>query len=347
MTNNHTEDSRFPDHEHSLDASIAASHSEASNREPSGLVPHPQAIDLNERSPDQILHGQAESLLLELLDQSGKVSVKAFKQKLASQITDETISTKTSIDSIVVRLKYTNNTDQSQSNWKHHGRSFYTIHEYEQQVLDKVDTDAREAENSANSKDEPEVIESESQKRVRSQKEARLGRYIVDALDNIYYSDYTPDETDIAFDVHKQNSGGKFENVDAIAVDWVRPDLVEIVTVEVKLKFNAELVQQASNYRRFSHRVWIAVPIEGSIADSCSYLRGEDRRLFECVLDMGIGILACRMRQGGRYEVAPVHWPQRQNPNRYEKVEFLQRYHDIFVNASISPDHDTRFPSVL
>jgi hypothetical protein len=110
---------------------------------------------------------------------------------------------------------------------------------------------------------------------------------------------------------------------------------VDLVTVEVKLDFTAKLVQQAHNYCRFSDRVWIAVPVLADVSDSAQALREYDPALFDYVVDIGLGVLACRRRPGKSYEVIPVQWPRRLHPDPVEKEAFIDRYRTDLESACV------------
>ena len=104
--------------------------------------------------------------------------------------------------------------------------------------------------------------------------------------------------------MHRDRPGSEFENVDVIAVHWRSDEVAEIVTVEVKLDFTARAVQQASNYRRFSDRVWLAVPVTAKLTLAANELRETDPLLFDHVVDVGLGILACRKSRGAAMKSA-------------------------------------------
>lgn len=241
--------------------------------------------------------------------------------------------------------------------WRTHGRSFYTEDAYlrlEQQNAKEAADEAARAEIEAKAKAEVEErarveaarIEAEistetepsSQQRAKPrQDEKLLGKYVVSALEELYESDESPTDAPYVFDVHQERAGSQYENVDVLAVHWRTERLAELVTVEVKLAFTAELVQQARNYTRFSDRVWIAVPlpIPADAANVAQALREHDARLFEHVIHSGLGILACRRRQGRAYEIIPVHWPCRQQPDLAEKEAFKERYRDCLERARV------------
>lgn len=225
--------------------------------------------------------------------------------------------------------------DPEEARWHHHGRSFLSHENYE--------TLRREQEEKANQAElESSVYEDVSEgptaeRPKRRQEEARLGSYIVSTLENIYQSDCGPSDAPYVFDVHNARGGSHYENVDILSVHWRSDHVVELVTVEVKLEFTSVLVQQAKNYCRFSHRVWIAVPLPGAGIDAADRLRAENELLFEHVVDSGLGILACLKRRGRSYEVVPVHWPRRFEPDSLEKQALTERYREEFVRARVVP----------
>ena len=157
-------------------------------------------------------------------------------------------------------------------------------------------------------------------------------KYVEEALENLYASDYGPDVT-VAYDIHNERPGKEFENMDVIAVHWRSDKVVEIVGVEVKLEFSSKLVQQAHNYRRFANRVWIALPVRTD--EPAIELRESDSLLFEYVVEEGIGILGCRRRPGGSYEVWPVHWPRYNRPDNVARDELIERYRHVFEGACV------------
>jgi hypothetical protein len=144
--------------------------------------------------------------------------------------------------------------------------------------------------------------------------------------------------------VHSERRGSGFENVDVIAVHWRHCEIVEIITVEVKLEFNPPVVQQALNYTRFCHRAWIAVPVETDSNAAALELRERNANLFEYSIAKGLGILACRRRQGRSYEVFPVHWPLRFEPEKLEREECIERYRSFFEQAGIVEAKRKAFP---
>lgn len=181
--------------------------------------------------------------------------------------------------------------------------------------------------------EEEEQAPSREGRRLR-QEESRLGAYVVGALEDLYQSESAPADTSYVFGVHKERAGSEYENIDVLAVHWRSERVVELISVEIKLKFSARLVQQVWNYTRFSDRVWIAVPVLADATNVAQALREYDPLLFEHVIAAGLGIVACRRRPGKSYEVIPVEWPQRLQPDPITKEVFLET---ISLAARSSP----------
>jgi hypothetical protein len=233
--------------------------------------------------------------------------------------------------------------DENQPNpgftWRHHGRSFYTEEAF-RSTLTRTECEAESAAEKAavplasivddDDDDEPAPI-----KRTKRTEEARLVRYVIEALNDIYDSEYGPDRKDIAFDVHNERAGSDFENVDALAIHWRSKEVVDLIAVEVKLTFSARLAQQANNYRRFADRVWAALPVQAPVGRAALELRETNGRLFDYLISLGIGILACHKRKGRSYEVFPVQWPQRCFPDPIERHEFVERHYQTFEDAGV------------
>ena len=219
--------------------------------------------------------------------------------------------------------------------WNHKGRSFYSDSAFsaaQSQV-------AAGAESSAAAELEAEPPSQEEERgqprRQYRQEEARLVWYVREALESIYASDFAPDDSPVAFDVHNERAGSAFENVDAIAVYWRSPEVVEFVAVEVKLEFAAGAVQQTYNYARFAHRVWLAVPVKSRAEEAGLELRESDPRLFEYVTRLGIGVLGCKRGRGSSYDVFPLQWPQLWKPDEIEQAEFIERHRSVFEGAHV------------
>ncbi len=219
--------------------------------------------------------------------------------------------------------------------WYRSGRSFLTERAFDRE---REERDLLATKGVAQSMAPPEA-EGNQQNQVRRAEETRIGYYVKEALEDIYSSDICPERKgyQFVFDVHSQRAGSEFENVDLLAVDWRREDLVELITVEVKLDFTPKLIQQAHQYTRFSHRVWIAVaiPQEADLQEAASWLRTENRMLFETTIHYGLGILACRRGRGRCYDVRAVQWPRLQAPDRVEFHGFLDRYRMCFEAANV------------
>jgi hypothetical protein len=214
----------------------------------------------------------------------------------------------------------------------HLGRSFYSEEKYADEAKKLQQATIKEAEDASDavSETEPEEV---PVSRTNRQEEARLVTYVKRGLEEIYSSDLNADEKTFVFDVHSLRKGSSFENVDLIAVHWLPHNMCELISVEVKLEFNPQVVQQALNYTRFSHRAWIAVPVE---TDSHVELRERDPGLFEYAIARGLGVLACRRRRGKSYDVFPVHWPQRNTLDLLDQEEFVERYRDEFEEAGVT-----------
>jgi hypothetical protein len=167
-------------------------------------------------------------------------------------------------------------------------------------------------------------------------------QYVKEELEKLYASDFGPEDTDFVFDVHSARKGSSFENVDLIGVHWRSRDFCDLITVEVKLDFTAHAIKQALNYTRFSHRAWVAALVE---SDSMAELPRRYPALFDYAISRGLGVLACRRRQGRRYEVTPVHWPLRNQPDPLLEEEFKERYREYFETAGVmEPEVRRRLP---
>lgn len=225
--------------------------------------------------------------------------------------------------------------------FRHLGRSFYSKERYDQEQRMQEKVTAKEAEDASRevSTTPPEEI---TVTRANRQEEARLITYVKSALEELYASDFGPEEKDFVFDVHSARKGNSFENVDLIAVHWRSPRFCDLVAVEVKLEFSAHAVQQALNYTRFSHRSWVAVVVE---SDSRAELPQRYPALFDYAISRGLGVLACRRRQGRAYDVSPVHWPLRNQPDPLEQHEFIERYREELEAAeAVEPEQKRMRP---
>jgi hypothetical protein len=296
------------------------------------LVESPAELSSNSSAPENYDWNLAFGVLGTLLtNNDGCVSSTALRRELENKgVTDAR--------ALVVELKFYNPESGRERGipspnfrFRHLGRSFYSEEKYDQELRKQNDATIREADDASRQVPVASVEESPIS-RTNRQDEARLVTYVKSALEDLYSTDATPEGCPFVFDVHSARKGTSFENVDAIAVHWRSERVCELVTVEVKLEFSPQAVQQALSYARFSHRAWIAVQAE---TDSNSYLRELDPNLFEYAIARGLGILACRRRQGRSYEVFPVHWPLRNQPDSLEKDEFLERYREQFEKAGV------------
>ena len=224
--------------------------------------------------------------------------------------------------------------DRPDFKWLHKGRSFYSEERYNKEfaVADKEEIEILEE------KSEEEGPIDFERKRAYKKSEEKLCKYIEYELKTIYDSKIRPDNENV-FSVYRRKSGGCYGNVDLLAVSWITEKDFELVAIEVKLKFNEELVQQACNYGRFADRVWIAFPVVGNPFECASVLRESNPLLFDCVLDMGLGILAVgRVGKGGRYTVKPIHWARRLAPNKADRLDFTERYKEYLEEAGATEE---------
>lgn len=214
------------------------------------------------------------------------------------------------------------------------GRTFYS-----KSGLDTLEKEAERMESAAisevqQSEADEEIQVPKKEKVKRKQDEARLIPHIMQAIANIYQDDATPEGVKYVFGVHNTHAGNEFENVDVLGFHWRAQEDIEVVTVEAKLEFTARLVQQANNYRRFSHRVWIALP-----GHTENTLRDEDQHLFDFVIESGLGIMLSQNSKKN-IEFRPIHWPRLQAPNRFEMLRFQERYLDQFTEARAAQRKD-------
>jgi hypothetical protein len=233
-------------------------------------------------------------------------------------------------------------TGRPQPNFKfyHSGRSFLSEERLPEENAKQEDA-AGNAE-AAVANDAPSPLEEAPASRTNRREEARLVTYVQTALEGLYESDFAPEERDYVFDVHSARPGSSFENVDLLAVHWLPRNICEFITVEVKLEFNVQVIHQAINYTCFSHRTWVAVPVA---TNTNSELRTLNPSLFDYAISRGLGILACRRRQGRSYDVFPVHWPVRHQPGILETEEFLERHRAEFEKAGVlRPARELQLP---
>jgi len=292
----------------------------------------------------------AAEVLREMLARAreGAVSTQAIRKELEARNIPEPLE-------LIAKLKIFDHAaaGNGQLPWYHLGRSFLTEAKYREaqrsqeeeakqaEAADEAATDAQTTEEVA--EEEAEAQPRERKKRRRE--EARLGAYIVPALEELYDDEASPDS--YVFDVHSARGGNDFENVDLLAIHWRSPKAIDVITVEVKLKFTAFLVQQARNYTRFSERVWIALPVDATTSrDAAMELRAQDQLLFEHVIEAGLGILACHRGRGGAYDVFPIHWPRRNIVDAREREELIKRYRPQFEESGVIPPASRSYPKL-
>jgi len=303
-----------------------------------------QARTAEPERPSELEEWQiATEALREMLDTSdGIVSSRALRPELERRGV-------VSATKMVTKLKLFNSDDPKTEltapfRYYHIGRSFYSEQAYAEAQAE-INTAAEKAEREVEVEEQYEEYEEEEvhTKRKNQQEEARLCKYVQQALESLYVSDYGPEDVQIAYDIHNERPGSEFENMDVIAIHWRSDEVVELVGVEVKLSFSPRLVLQAGNYKRFAHRVWVAVPV--SSYEPGVELREYDALLFEHVIEEGIGVLACRKKQGGAYEVWPIHWPRLNLLDSLARDAFIERYRSVFEEANVvEPDAETWHP---
>jgi hypothetical protein len=293
----------------------------------------------------------AVETLCQLLQRSreGLVSSVAVRKELEKKGAGESRA-------LVIRLKHfdfdhADTATAPATRWRHHGWNFFTEEAFARTLSkteSEADSAAAEAATALAEEDDTDDEGTEEPRARRSarQEEARLVRYVVDALSDLYSSEFASPDMEIAFDVHSDRGGSDYENVDAIAIHWRAREIVDLVSVEVKLSFTAKLAQQANNYRRFSDRVWAAVPVQAPVAQAATELRDMNPRLFEYFVNSGIGILACRKSLGRSYEVFPVQWPTRCVADPCEREAFIERHRDTFEAAGVVAPRARTFPKL-
>ena len=63
--------------------------------------------------------------------------------------------------------------------------------------------------------------------------------------------------------------------------------------------------------------------------------------------ELGLGVLACHRRQGRRYDVFPLQWPRRIEPDGLEREAFIERQRHTLEDAgAIAPRSDARYPKI-
>lgn len=282
-----------------------------------------QIAPVNQPAPKE-----PSEILVELLHETGSVSTLKLKSKLRE-------AGYNNVDEIVDSL---NNEKQS---WRKIDRSFYTpqkaleLESEEQTTPSELETTCIQTQEEECFHENDEISTKRDSK--RSYKERRLcEQYILPFLRALYSSDLN-ENREVAFCVQNERPSTQFRNVDLIALNWRDTETAEIVTVEAKLEFNAQVVQQAANYSRFSHRVWIAVVVEKSIEveQIVPSLQESDSLLFEYILSLGLGVIACQPGRGGSYACYPVQWPQKKDPDLFEKQNFINSYWETFEEAGL------------
>lgn len=279
------------------------------------------------KTPNPEEWSKAIELLKKLLNKNeGSVSTRQMKEELnALNLTE--------VELILSQMKYSKTSHGENDNkfcWYYRGRSFLSEKAFAALVAEE---EAVELETQIPQADDDSIEEVRDRK--RSNEEHRLGNYVVTALEELYDSDYSPES--YVFDVHNERPSGNYRNVDLVAVDWRTASHYELISVEVKLGFTAQLIQQAASYLRFSHRVWVAVPVPSNAdpAWASSMIRDEDPLLYDHAIDLGIGILACRKAKGRSYEVFPIQWPKLNKPNQLEIHHFTESYRRHFEEALV------------
>lgn len=276
--------------------------------------------------------GEVEKIRTKLMDllaqHEGCVSARMLRKA------SEKINVK-NVEAAITRLRSPDQLAASEPRLYWRGRSFYTESSY-LRVQEEALKEAEVAVDEQAPVVEAELLETSPRRRENRQEEARLVTYIRDTLDTLYAPTAGPD-AEYAFDVHSDRPGNDYENVDLLAVHWRTAEFAELIAIEAKLDFTAKLVQQAANYQRFADRVWIAVPVDGEIQLAAATLRDENARLFEHVVALGIGILACKRGRGRAYEVQPIHWPKANKPDRIEREAFIERHRAHLEEAQVVP----------
>ncbi|MDQ2645150.1 MAG: hypothetical protein M3020_15140 [Myxococcota bacterium] len=290
-------------------------------------------------------------VLREMLARSreGVVSTQSVRKELEARNIPEALE-------LIARLKIYDHvaSGDGQPRWHHLGRSFLTEERYRDaqrnqeegaKQAEAADEAAADGPLADEIPDEEADVTAPRERKKRRREEARLGAYIVPVLEELYDDEASPES--YVFDVHAARGGNDFENVDLLAIHWRSAKVIDIVTVEVKLKFTAFLVQQARNYTRFSERVWIALPVDATTSrDAAMELRAQDQLLFEHVVEAGLGILACHRGRGGAYDVFPIHWPRRNVVDAREREELVKRYRPQFEESGVIPPVARSYPKL-
>jgi len=229
------------------------------------------------------------------------------------------------------------------------GRSFYTKERYESADASiQAQADIAASKEAAIDIATPVVVEpvpTKSEYVANKQEEARLNTYVIEALKQIYSTEFIDDSTPYVFDVHNDRPGSVYENVDIVGVHFRNEGVAEIFAIETKLEFTAKAMQQALNYTRFANRVWLAVPV--TTHEGAEELRAIDESLFEYAVAKGIGILACRKAKGRSYDVRAVHYPTRQTIDPVDRAIFVERYRPNFEASGLIERKQQRKASVF
>jgi hypothetical protein len=163
----------------------------------------------------------------------GAVSTQALRKELEARSIPEP-------QELIAKLKSLEFSVERGHTWYHIGRSFLTESKY-REARRTQEVEARQAEvadvaadDLEDSDDEQEIAVPRERKK-RRREEGRLGAYIVPFLEEIYDDEASPDT--YVFDVHSTRGGTDFENVDLLAMHWRSAKCVDVISVEVKLRF--------------------------------------------------------------------------------------------------------------
>jgi hypothetical protein len=267
------------------------------------------------RTPSEILQ--------ELLRDTGIVSTTKLKSKLRENGITE-------VEAVVEEL----NSDSAL--WKKVDRSFCTHEKFVE--LEESEPAPGESEIDEDNEDDETFEKASTRETRRRSEEKRLCEgYVLPFLKSLYHSAAKPKEFENIFVVQDLRPSSDLRNVDIIAVNWRTEEIAELATIEVKLSFCSQLLQQAANYRRFSHRVWVAVKVQSGIEveEIAASLIEKDALLFDQILHLGLGIIACQKGRGNSYNCYPIQWPQKQVPDEFEKLTFMQDYRETFEQAGL------------
>ena len=114
--------------------------------------------------------------------------------------------------------------------------------------------------------------------------------------------------------------------------------------------FLATTSERMARLRTVAFRIGVStrqIPVSAGPAEAAIELREYDPRLFEYVVEHGLGILACRRAKGRSFDVSPVHWPRKVHPDPIEKEEFIERHREVFEEAGILAKRSRSMPRVL